>query len=188
MWSYRLRVQPAPPGHERYSNYRIQRDASPPALLPRSALGCSGETTDASPGTPGIHGRRRDCRRLATLRRRQQLAYFLRSLESELLQLLQITAEKAGALNANTTTTTTISVSAALCYCLLLYRAALAPLCSLGLDARDGVGPYIWPPEDLGDAVLHLAFYHYGRLKLPFFHLSHPKHSRRLMASPPPKP
>ena len=45
-------------------------------------------------------------------------------------------------LYAATTTTATNSVSAALCYCLLLYRAALAPLCSLGLDARDGVGPY----------------------------------------------
>ena len=52
-------------------------------------------------------------------------------------------AEKAGALIANTTTTTTISVSAALCYCLLLYRAALAPMCSLGLDALGGVGPYL---------------------------------------------
>ena len=55
-------------------------------------------------------------------------------------------------LYAAATTTATNSVSAALCYCLLLYRAALAPLCSLGLDALGGVGPYIWPPEDLGDA------------------------------------
>ena len=45
-------------------------------------------------------------------------------------------------LYAATTTTATNSVSAALCYCLLLYRAALAPMCSLGLDALGGVGPY----------------------------------------------
>ena len=70
-------------------------------------------------------------------------------------------------LYAATTTTATNSVSAALRYCLLLYRAALAPLCSLGLDARDGVGPYTWPPEDLDDDAQqnHLVFYLYGRLK-----------------------
>ena len=51
--------------------------------------------------------------------------------------------------------------------CLLLYTAALAPMCSLGLDALGGVGPYIWPPEDLDDDAQqnHLVFYLYGRLK-----------------------
>ena len=83
--------RPAPPGRERYPKYSAMPLLQLCYPAPLSAVRARLRTQALASRYPRLFGR--DCRRLATLRRRQQLAYFLRSLESELLQLLQITGE-----------------------------------------------------------------------------------------------